>query len=81
MLRKFALSLFATAAIAAAALSPTSASAHPLGWGWGLGLGYGYHGYLAGPTVVMSAPETCIQRTPVQTRHGLRFRIVNVCAY
>jgi hypothetical protein len=79
MLRKFAIGLFASAAIAAAALSPTSASAHPLGWGWGLG--FGYHGYLAGPTVVMAAPETCTQRTPVQTRHGIRFRTVNVCTF
>jgi hypothetical protein len=77
MLRKFALGLFASAAIGAAALSPTAASAHPLGWNWGLGLGY--HGYLVGPTVVATVPETCIQKVPVQTRRGIRFRTVNVC--
>jgi hypothetical protein len=79
MFRKIAFGLFASVAIGAAALSPAAVSAHPLGWDWGLGSNY--HGTLDGPTTIASAPESCIQKTPVQTHHTIRFRTVNVCAF
>lgn len=88
MLRKITLGVLATAAIGAAALLPSAASAHPIGWGWG----YGYHGWYpgyVGPTVVLSTPvvsapvitDPCLQKMPVQTRHGIRYRIVRTCGF
>src|SRR5436190_16250380 len=77
MLRKFALGIVAAASLSATALLPTAASAHGLGWGWGWG--FGYPGYV-GQTYIVTTPtvtDTCIQKMPVQTRHGVRMRYVN----
>ena len=78
MYRKITLGLLAAASIGATALLPTAASAHPMGWGWGGGW---YPGYVGGPTIVLSTPvvsapgsDPCIQKMPVQTRHGIRYR-------
>jgi hypothetical protein len=84
MYRKITLGLLAAASIGATALLPTAASAHPMGWGWG------YHGgWYGGPTVVLSTPvvsapvitDPCVQKMPVQTRHGVRYRYVNTCGF
>jgi len=88
MYRKITLGLLAAASIGATALLPTAASAHPMGWGWGYGGGW-YPGYVGGPTVVLSTPvvtapmltDPCISRMPVQTRHGIRYRLVNTCGF
>ena len=78
MLRKVTLGLIAAAFLGAVALAPGSASAHGFhgGWSWGHG-GYGF-----GPGIyVNTGVSDCYQQRMVQTRHGLRLRIVNVCAY
>jgi len=83
MFRKITLGLLAAASIGATALLPTAASAHPIGWGWG------YGGWYGGPTVVLSTPvmtapvitDPCVQKMPVQTRHGVRYRYVNTCGF
>ena len=83
MYRKITLGLLAAASIGATALLPTAASAHPMGWGWG------YGGWYGGPTVVLSTPvvtapvitDPCVQKMPVQTRHGVRYRYVNTCGF
>jgi hypothetical protein len=80
MLRKIALGLVAAASISVTALLPTAASAHGLGWSWG----WGYPGYVSAPTIVLSAPVVtvpCIQKMPVQTRHGIRYRFVKTCGF
>ena len=85
MFRKIALGLLAAASIGATALLPTAASAHPMGWGWGGGWHPGYYG----PTVVLSTPvvsapvitDPCLQRMPVQTHHGIRYRTVRTCGF
>ncbi len=84
MYRKITLGLLAAASIGATALLPTAASAHPIGWGWGWG-----GGWYGGPTVVLSTPvvtapvitDPCVQKMPVQTRHGVRYRYVNTCGF
>ena len=90
MLRKITLGLVAAASIGATALLPTAASAHPMGWSWGGGW---YPGYIGGPTIVLSTPvvtpmmsstvisDPCLQRMPVQTRHGIRHRTVRTCGF
>ncbi len=88
MLRKITLGVLAAAAIGATGLLPSTASAHPIGWGWGYGYHSWYPGY-AGPTVVLSTPvvaapvitDPCLQKMPVQTRHGIRNRIVRTCGF
>ena len=47
------------------------------GWGhhgWG-------HGYGFGGVYINTGVSDCYQQQMVQTRHGLRLRTVNVCAY
>ena len=75
MLRKVTLGLIAAASLTAAAMSPASAHGWFGGWhhGW---YGYGYPGlYVSGVT------DGCYQQRVVDTRHGPRVRVVNVCAY
>jgi hypothetical protein len=79
MLRKITLGLIAAASLSVAALAPGSASAHGFhsGWGWGHG-GWGY----GGPGLyINTGVSSCYRQQLVQTRHGLRLRTVNVCAY
>jgi hypothetical protein len=79
MFRKVTLGLIAAASLGIAALAPGSASANGLhaGWGWGYG-GWGY----GGPGLYINTGiNDCYQQRMVQTRHGLRLRTVNVCAY
>ena len=79
MFRKLALGLIAAGSLGAAALAPTAASAggfhyhgHHNHWGPGWGFGGVY---------VNAGVSNCYQERVVQTRHGLRVRVVNVCAY
>ena len=77
MLRKIALGLIAAASLGVVALAPGSASAHGFhgGWGWG-------HGGYGGPGLyINTGVSNCYRQVMVQTRHGLRLRTVNVCAY
>jgi len=79
MFRKLALGLIAAGSLAVAALAPTAASAggfhyhhghHHWGPGWGIGGIY-----------LNTGVSNCYQERLIQTRHGLRVRVVNVCAY
>ncbi|WFU72019.1 hypothetical protein [Bradyrhizobium sp. CB2312] len=76
MFRKLALGLIAAGSLGAAALAPTAASAHGFHHHWGPGWGFGYGGIY-----VNTGINNCYQERVVQTRHGLRVRVVNVCAY
>ncbi|WP_314948709.1 hypothetical protein [Bradyrhizobium cosmicum] len=79
MFRKLALGLIAAAAFGAAALAPTAASAggfHHHHWGHHWGPGFGFGG-----VYVNTGINNCYQERLVRTRHGLRVRVVNVCAY
>ncbi|MDQ8729895.1 hypothetical protein [Bradyrhizobium sp. LHD-71] len=88
MIRKFALGLVAVAALGAAALAPTAASAFPLkgkGWHphphphW-----HHHHPVYMAPSLYIGAPMMspgCFEKRLVQTKKGLRWRTVNVCAY
>ena len=79
MFRKFALGLIAAGSLGAAALAPTAASAHGFHHHWGhhhWGPGFGFGGVYLNTGV-----SNCYQERLVQTRHGLRVRVVNVCAY
>jgi len=79
MLRKTTLGLIAAASLSVAALAPGSASAHGFhGGGWGHHGGWG-HGF--GGVYINTGVSDCYQQQMVQTRHGLRLRTVNVCAY
>jgi Spy/CpxP family protein refolding chaperone len=78
MLRKIALGLIAAASLSVAAMAP--ASAHGMhGGGWGHG-GWG-HGHGFGGLYINTDVSDCYRQQMVQTRHGLRLRTVNVCAY
>jgi hypothetical protein len=79
MLRKVTLGLIAAASLGAAALTPSAASAHGIHGYWGHGWGYGGVGF--GGIYVNTGVSDCYQQRMVQTRHGLRLRTVNVCAY
>jgi Spy/CpxP family protein refolding chaperone len=79
MLRKITLGLIAAASLGAVALAPASASAHGFHGGWGHG-GWG-HGFGFGGLYINTGVSDCYQQQMVQTRHGLRLRTVNVCAY
>ena len=80
MLRKITLGLIAAASLSVAAVAPASAHGFHGGWGhggWGNGYGFGF-----GPGLyINTAVSDCYQQRMVQTRHGLRLRTVNVCAY
>ena len=78
MFRKLALGLIAAGSLGVAALAPTAASAHGFHhhWGHGWGPGYGFGGIY-----VNTGVSNCYQERVVQTRHGARVRVVNVCAY
>jgi hypothetical protein len=79
MLRKIAFGLIAAASLSVAAIAP--ASAHGMhGGGWGHHGGWG-HGYGIGGLYINTGVSDCYQQQMVQTRHGLRLRTVNVCAY
>jgi hypothetical protein len=78
MTRKLALGLAAATALTIAALAPNAASAHGWhhhGWhgGYGFGLGVGPV-YVGGPVY-----DDCLRRQRIMTRHGYRWRTVNVC--
>ena len=76
MFRKLALGLIAATSLGAAALAPTAASAHGFHHHWGPGFGFGYGG-----VYVNTGVSNCYQERVVQTRHGARVRVVNVCGY
>lgn len=83
MIRKLTLGLVAAASLCAAALAPTTASAFTVhvGSGWHP---YHHHHRFYGPRLYVGTPivaSSCLQRHLVSTRKGLRWRIVNVCAY
>ena len=78
MLRKITLGLIAAASLTAAALAPSAASAHGFHH-WGHGWGHGGLGF--GGIYVNTGVSDCYQQQWIQTRHGLRLRTVNVCAY
>ncbi len=86
MIRKFALGLAAAVTLGAAALAPTAASAFTVK------VGPGYHPHwhphhhrvYVAPPLVVGAPllaPSCLEKRLVQTRKGLRWRTVNVCAF
>jgi len=82
MFRKITLGLIAAAALSVAAAAP--ASAHGFHGGWGHGWGHGGWGYGYGfgsGLYINTGVSDCYQQQMVQTRHGLRLRTVNVCAY
>ena len=74
MFRKLALGLIGAASLGVAALAPGSASAHGLHPHW-------YPGWGFGGVYINTGINNCYQQRWVQTRHGLRLRVVNVCAY
>jgi hypothetical protein len=75
MLRKVTLGLIAAAALTAGAMSP--AAAH----GWHGGWHSGWHGFgWTGPGLYVNT-DSCLQQRVVDTRHGPRVRVVNVCAF
>lgn len=74
MFRKFALGLVAAGSLGAAALVPSAASAHGIHPHW-------HPGWAFGGVYVNTGVNSCYQERVVRTRHGLRVRVVNVCAY
>lgn len=76
-MRKFAIGFAAALAISATALLPTAASAK----GWHHHHHHGFHGHWSGgPGFIVSGGYSgCYVKRLVETRHGLRYRIVNVC--
>jgi hypothetical protein len=88
LIRKLTLGLAAALTLSAAALAPTAASAFTVkvgpGWGPHYHPHHHHHVYVAPPLYVgaplMAAP-TCLEKRMVQTRKGLRWRTVNVCAF
>jgi len=75
LIRKLVLGLAAAAVVAGAALAPTPASAG----------GFHHHHHhrhvFFAPAPIFVAPPSCLQRRLVPTPRGLRWRIVNVCAF
>lgn len=85
MIRKLALGLVAAATLGTAALAPTAASAFTVkaGPGWHPHWPHHHRVYVA-PPLFVGAPvfaPGCYQKRMVQTRKGLRWRTVNVCAF
>ena len=88
MIRKLVLGLAATAVVASAALAPTAASAGGFIWP-----NYHPHPHFFGPPPLIvtapaplivsgpTVPPSCFEKRLVQTRKGLRWRFVNVCAF
>jgi hypothetical protein len=88
MIRKLTLGLAAALAIGAAALAPTSASAFTVKVGPGWHPHHHHHHYphhhhrvFVAPPLFVAAPVNCMEKRLVQTRKGLRWRTVNVCAF
>jgi hypothetical protein len=86
MARKLTLGLVAAASLGAIALAPSAASAKPWGGGWGGGYGGGwggyhhhYHGPHFGIGLVSASDAGCYVTRRIATRHGYRFRTINVC--
>ena len=80
MIPRNTLGLIAAASLSAAALAPSAASAHGFHGGWGHH-GWGYGGFGFGGIYVNPVASDCYQQQYIQTRHGVRLRTVNVCAY
>jgi hypothetical protein len=87
IMRKLAIGFAAVLALSATALLPTAASAKG-GWhGGGFHGGFhghshgGFHGHrFGGPRLIVSGGYTgCYVKRLVETRYGLRYRVVNVC--
>lgn len=76
MFRKLALGLIAAGSLGAAALAPSAASAHGIGFHHHWNPGWGYGGLY-----INTGVSNCYQERLVQTRHGVRVRLVNVCGY
>ena len=90
MIRKFALGLVAAVALGRCALAPTAASAFSVKVGVGSGWHPHYHPSppprLRGSADVRwraaaGRAPSCLEKRLVQTRKGLRWRTVNVCAF
>ena len=81
MLRKVPLGLIAATALTLAAAAPASAGGFHHHGHWGHGWGYGGYGLGFGGLYVNTGVSDCYQQQMVQTRHGVRLRTVNVCAY
>jgi hypothetical protein len=86
MIRKLALGLAATVAVGAAVLAPTAASAFSVKVGPGYHPHYypHHHRVYVAPPLIVGAPliaPGCMQKQMVQTKKGLRMRMVNTCAF
>ncbi len=86
MIRNLALGLVATATLGAAALAPTAASAFSVKVGVGPVWHPHHHRVYVAPPLYVGAPllapaQSCMQKRLVQTRKGLRWRMVNACAF
>jgi hypothetical protein len=86
MIRKLALGLVAAATVGAAALAPTAASAFSVKVGVGTGWHPHHHRIYVAPPLLVGAPllvpqPSCMEKRLVQTKKGLRWRVVNVCAF
>jgi hypothetical protein len=86
MIRKLALGLLATATVAAAALAPSAASAFTVkvGPGYHPHWHHHHHRVYVAPPLFVGAPvmaSSCMEKRLIQTRKGLRWRTVNVCAF
>ncbi len=77
-MRKLAIGFAAVVALSTTALLPTAASAK----GWHHHHHHhGFHGHwVGGPRLIVSGGYTgCYVKRLVETRYGLRYRVVNVC--
>ena len=76
-MRKLALGFAGVVALFTTALLPTTASAK----GWHHHHHHGFHGHVfGGPRFIVSGGYNgCYVKRLVETRYGLRYRVVNVC--